>query len=318
MAILHSVPAIEITIHVAGELAVEYKNTDLGEGDLLSPLPVTRCYIESRDNAEFFIRLEVSKDYDWDSVAHDIGFEVVVDGKTPSEWVLSKGIASYDIVGRSLKEDGTVKVARFKFASITTVPLLTAPGSYLVEDADQERVKRDRTIVKGMGTIEVRVFRLGSSELPPRLTPSLSPELSPEVAEKALKGKSTSHLTSYGSAGFLEGYEVNPGLIEQDNGPIAIYRFHYLSRRALQHEFIVPRSLQKEESPEASDARIEAIKSESAQIKSEPEQLKQELSAVKKDPEVKQEESEVIMEHIPEAGVSAVGSADLPIDLTDD
>ncbi|KAK8017373.1 hypothetical protein PG993_013699 [Apiospora rasikravindrae] len=286
MAILDSVPAIKVTVYVAGELAVEYENPGLAKErqreENLDPLRRDSCYIEAHDDAEFVIRLEIRKAYDWASIGHHLSFGIFVNGKRTGAWVLSQTNDNLDVTGWPYEENGTgaTKLQRFKFARITTAPCFE-----LVEDTDEDRVKREEDIVKEMGTIGVRVERVGPFQSPNWPTPSPSSQPLLEVTEKALKGKYISHSTSYGPAENFDARQVHYPMIQQDKGPIAMYRFHYRSR-------------------------LETTK--------EWEPLNHELSAVERYLDAKSEEDEKTMGHIPREGVAAVGSADLSIDLADD
>lgn len=78
MAVITSVPGISITVHVNGEVAQEYPPVDPTDECTPSPPPHI-CYIESKSNHSFLVRLTLSPERTT-SETNAILFTVFIDG----------------------------------------------------------------------------------------------------------------------------------------------------------------------------------------------------------------------------------------------
>jgi hypothetical protein len=77
MAILESVPGIKVTVRVGGTEALEYNDPDATENQW--ECPTSSKYIESVDDTEFAIIIEVESNYDFNNNTHFLHSWVYVD-----------------------------------------------------------------------------------------------------------------------------------------------------------------------------------------------------------------------------------------------
>ncbi|XXG96764.1 hypothetical protein Hte_003055 [Hypoxylon texense] len=254
MAVLEDVPGFKVVVVVAGEKATEYD--DPNDADRERPAwPTSSKYIECIDDAEFSVKAYITGDYAWGYRNHELRMDVTADGHQVS----SKLRTRYDdprvhFKGRETYCNRTQQWVRqkCKFSAISTV-----------DDAKEERVKSDIKIAKDLGLIEVKIWRCI------RVGPSAYQSSSPqphvernnklELAEKSLKGRATSHGTSFSSAQET----IKPlryctaNTLDEDGGPIAEFRFNYRSRDALKREMVIPRSPSPDSEPLARMSRAE-------------------------------------------------------------
>ncbi|OTB08527.1 hypothetical protein M426DRAFT_317152 [Hypoxylon sp. CI-4A] len=240
MAVLDHVPGIEVTVQVNGRTATEYDPPDIPDDEEEA---IATKYIECIDGANFSIDTRVTWDYDWGYRNHMLKFRYYVDGaytrgKVIDTSKIRNGVASSLSDGRRSYCPRTHQWVhqRYQFSAINTV-----------DDATKERIEHDMETAKDLGCIEVRVTRtiyLGKSSSRPskhKRNPIENSDL--EISEKSLKGKATSHGTSYSHSTRTHApISIHVEDIEEDGGPIAIYRFYYRSRDALKREMVIPRS----------------------------------------------------------------------------
>ncbi|KAI0181108.1 hypothetical protein GGR52DRAFT_522951 [Hypoxylon sp. FL1284] len=255
MAVLDDVPGIKVVVLVAGNEATEYEdpNHEEAEEHESIPTPTSSKYIECISNAEFSIKAYVTRGYEWGYRNHCLSASFYVDGKR-----LRKHIHNADsgdrihILGREVYDAATSQwlLQKCKFSAISTV-----------DDAKDERIKKDIQIAKNLGVIEVSFTRCIKQEgpLPHRPTASAIKGADKiELAEKSLKGRAMSHGTAFSTV-------KNPRIpkfthtrsLEEDGGPIATFRFHYRSRDALKQEMVIPRSPSPSSTPLAEMPRAE-------------------------------------------------------------
>ena len=91
MAVVDGLPGVEVTVKVGGRKAVEYDDPDAA--DAVDTLPNPACkttskYIESVDNAEFALLLNISHSYDWGYRDHSLSVHLFVDGQQVRQNVL--------------------------------------------------------------------------------------------------------------------------------------------------------------------------------------------------------------------------------------
>ncbi|KAI1873395.1 hypothetical protein JX265_005017 [Neoarthrinium moseri] len=249
MVRLHNL-GLQAQVHVGGKAATEYdapsENAAAKSPQILKPLSVTK-YIECFNDAEFSVALSVSNHYGFDApVPHMLNIAIYVDGN----WVTGE-MCRMDqtelqpwkaiVHGRSLikgkgkgRGQGKQGIQTFKFKSIKTV-----------DDDDSIRVDSDCRAAVNMGTVDIKFFRVqvnGSSE---KYMNNLLGAKNLELAEKALKGRTVSHGTTFSD--FVELDKPKPllsskcALIYGDNGPFATIKLIYRSKDALIKEGIVSR-----------------------------------------------------------------------------
>ncbi|OTA60802.1 hypothetical protein K449DRAFT_435210 [Hypoxylon sp. EC38] len=243
MAILEDVPGISFTIQVAGREAVEYDDPNAADQEAAGSAncPTSTRYIECVDGAEFSIKGHVTGDYDWGYRNHCLNSRLFVDGDQVRGWVLKEE----DMVrGRGLKTFEGRKafcprtnrwvLQRCQFSAISTV-----------DDSKKDRVERDTKVAKDLGLIEIRIFRclyLGHTTITHH-RPSLRGTRQLELAEKSLKGRAMSHGTSFSRTEHIATpLHCRTRELEEDHGPIAVFRFYYRSRDALKREMVIPRT----------------------------------------------------------------------------
>ncbi|KAI1296315.1 hypothetical protein F5Y03DRAFT_398843 [Xylaria venustula] len=244
MAIHDDVPGIEVTVRCDKLPLPEFDdpNAHVDDDDDASPCPSTTKYIECVDDAEFDISIAVDSDYHWGYRDHILVAKTYIDGESVRGDVINSkhtkfGLPEVRIVkGKEVQHygSGIWSIRRCKFAAVKTI-----------DDARKERVQSDLKIAKDLGTIEVRFTRAldaGISVTSYGGATNIKGDAF-ELAEKSLKGKAVSHGASYGICEAIPTPKwVCTRELEEDNGPIVIFKFIYRSREALKRELIIPRS----------------------------------------------------------------------------
>ncbi|KAI1337726.1 hypothetical protein F5Y15DRAFT_142580 [Xylariaceae sp. FL0016] len=233
MAILEDCPGVEVTVQIDGQDVTEYDDPDsANEG------PVSTKYIECRNDVEFASCTRISDDYDWSYRNHQLRVEHYVDGRRFNRSLCRIGKASHLAVGEEVYCEISKQwlLRKVRFSSVATV-----------DDSQKDRVKKDIKTAEKLGTIEVLVTRVIRTGTAPRSkTKGTCHEKSGgiELAEKSLKGKAISHGASFskGKRTYTSKHTALVERLREDNGPIAVFRFHYRSRDALKSELIIPRS----------------------------------------------------------------------------
>ncbi|KAK8024644.1 hypothetical protein PG993_012710 [Apiospora rasikravindrae] len=254
MAIIEDVPGIEISIAVAGATATEYADPELDEIPKDNNCFLSSVYLECLDNQEFAFRYQVDSTYDWGYKDHQLSFKFYIGGKlcdrrpTIQHTATRSGPITRELKNQVEYNEATKKWYKHKF-------VFTAVEK--VDDANKKRVEDDKKIAKHLGVLKVEVWRVTvhtyDKQPPPKTGASSSSSARgiPPIAEKALKGREISH-----GAGLDEGevIEYKPSQntsgprtwyhrLPEDNGPMAVYLFHYRSKEALKKERIIARSL---------------------------------------------------------------------------
>ncbi|KAI0834851.1 hypothetical protein F5Y06DRAFT_278071 [Hypoxylon sp. FL0890] len=240
MAILEDVPGISFKIQVAGHDAIEYDDPNEEESTAPTRYPISTKYIECIDGAEFGIKALITRDHDWGYKNHSLTLRIYVDG----EHVRGCVVREEDLLGGSMAKVFEGREAyctrtnrwvlqRCQFSAISTV-----------DDSKKDRVERDVKVAKNLGLIEIRVSRciyLGNVAGIHR--PSLIKTKELELAEKSLKGRAMSHGTSFSRTEHIRPVNYcDTRVLDEDHGPIAVFRFYYRSRDALKREMVIPRT----------------------------------------------------------------------------
>ncbi|KAI1811726.1 hypothetical protein GGS20DRAFT_561775 [Poronia punctata] len=242
MAITKDVSGIEVTVRCNQQALHEYKCPNAQDDDDEASCPTAAQYIECIDNTEFDIFIQVDRNYAWGYRNHVLVANTYVDGKPIHGSIIRDPKARHRNVETRLirgeevgsKWSSTWTLRKFKFAVVKTL-----------DDATKERIEKDRRTAEGLGTIEVRFTRTietGLAATSNREGKGVN-QKEFELAEKSLKGRAVSHGTTYDACEAIRPPTyVSTNNIEEDQGPIAIFRFLYRSREALKRELIIPRS----------------------------------------------------------------------------
>ncbi|KAI1411290.1 hypothetical protein F5Y13DRAFT_65199 [Hypoxylon sp. FL1857] len=281
MAVLEDVPGIKVTVRIGGVDCTEYDDPEVPEQQPAQPTSLK--YIESPDDAKFAICVAVDDSYKWGYKNHVLSFVTFVD----SEWIESPIVRSQSLTngqyerlteGKKVfrKDTKTWSIHGLKFSAVKTI-----------DEAKKERVEKDRKTSDKLGVIEVKVWR--GVELGPSSSKRSSATLKKtpfELSEKSLKGKSISHGTMFSTAK----QTTSPGFVSvqylpEDGGPIAIFRFTYRSRRALQQELIIP-ATPPPRSPTfdgLSEAELRRLARERYEQINEEKEVKKEKASIKRE-----------------------------------
>ncbi|KAI1413596.1 hypothetical protein F5Y13DRAFT_160674 [Hypoxylon sp. FL1857] len=294
MAILEDVPGISFKVRVAGLNAVEYDDPSALEQEPAGPAacPTSAKYIECIDGAEFSIEGHVTGAYDWGYRNHCLNSRIYVDGEQVRGWVLRErdvntGRGRKVFEGRKAfcRRTNRWVLQRCQFSAISTV-----------DDSKKDRVEHDIKVAKDLGLIEIRVSRsiyLGRVPTYQRPSPRETKEL--ELAEKSLKGRAMSHGMSYSRSDIIrKPHHCNTKDLDEDHGPIAVFRFYYRSRDALKREMVIPRTpspspVPKQEIANMSRAELERLAQERLNQLRGNGNMKQERKPI-----VKRERTEII------------------------
>ncbi|KAI2613313.1 hypothetical protein GGR54DRAFT_643109 [Hypoxylon sp. NC1633] len=251
---VEDVPGIEVTVVVDGHDAMEYDDPNLADQELgrAAECPTSSKYIECIDNGKFYIKANVHPDFSWGlQETFSLNLWLYVDGmvvagvnvKRPGHGMTGSTPRKSEIHGRLCYCHKTEKwlLQECNFSAISTV-----------DDAGNDRVKRDIAAAKGLGVIEVRVDRVITHGRHSRSPHRPRDRANLELSEKALKGKAISHRVSFSSSRITQCPEtsIRWSSYNGDEGPMAIFRFHYRSRDALKREMIIPRTPSPEPLPE--------------------------------------------------------------------
>ncbi|RYP13469.1 hypothetical protein DL765_006882 [Monosporascus sp. GIB2] len=119
MAVLAALPEVKVTVRVEGNDCVEYEDPDAAE--IQASCPTSFKYIESVDDAEFWIHLHVDSDYNWDYKGHSLGVYVEVDNQELASAPLINRQSDLDVDGRYVlcAETGKWLVWKPKFSAVT-------------------------------------------------------------------------------------------------------------------------------------------------------------------------------------------------------
>ncbi|TGO80940.1 hypothetical protein BPOR_1500g00010 [Botrytis porri] len=235
MAVLKDVRGIAVTVCVDKQALQEY---DDHEPDCVSAeagrygkaTKTVSKYIESTTGKVFYINLEISKAYKFDSP--NVSFEVFVDGiRVGSKHGSKKHIPlTKRFKGvKSELDNGETILMPIKFSNITTS----------TDDSKLASIKEDAIRLSVVGEIVVKFYRRGKGTLSQKQSHNrgtfkqLVAGSSTSVQEKALKGQATSHSTTLGASQAIKSsvlWEMN--YPDGYGNPVAIYRFKYRSRVA--------------------------------------------------------------------------------------
>jgi hypothetical protein len=227
MAILDSIPGLEVFVCVDGEPLEEYDDDDDGKGEVehtqVAEYQAARTvgkFVESVSDKEFSIRINLQTSFVMDCAS--LLFAIGIDRKYRLVPVLAKSDFPQSVQGSRVLSrvtryiQGVPAVAqgieereslhKFKFSKIdTSKSLLTHcdNGKLLIspamDDDNLANVQEDRKRIQDVGEIVVKVYRGGETKDVTRTTPARNVDLrsvGDKVHEKALKGDAKSHSAS--------------------------------------------------------------------------------------------------------------------------
>ncbi|KAK4496756.1 hypothetical protein PRZ48_012739 [Zasmidium cellare] len=243
MAILKSLPGVEVTVEVDGEPLDEYEDkTSTDDFDT-----VTR-YIEAPNDRDFEIIIVTSAGA---TRGAGLEYQIIVDGNVSEELVtthdqcFNRDPHTWVSVGWPISSSSyrTYKFNRFSTCESLDHPKLCDWASLTWILQVESATKHQPHDINKLGCIEVHVYHLLSStrsggELEFEDVPSDVADLS----EQSTKGKSLTHTIAFGETVDKGGgsYAVETEYMSDD--PIASFKFFYRSREALKAELIIPRT----------------------------------------------------------------------------
>ncbi|PMD61670.1 uncharacterized protein K444DRAFT_628688 [Hyaloscypha bicolor E] len=267
MAILDSIPGLEVFVCVDDKPLAEYDDDDDGEGEVehtqVAEYQAARTvskFVESVSDKEFSIRLNLETSFVMDCAS--LIFPINIDGKPCWEPVLAKSRFPQSVQGSrvlsrvTINAQGVRAVApgieeqeflqKFKFSKIDTT----------MDDDKLATVQEDMKRIQEVGEIIVKVYKGGEIKDTTRSSTTNNIDLhsvGDKVHEKALKGDPKSHSASLGPATELvkKSY-VACQKVDGVDYPIAIFKFKYRSRDALKSLLIIERT----PSPEPAEAPV--------------------------------------------------------------
>ncbi|KAH0153042.1 hypothetical protein KCU67_g9631, partial [Aureobasidium melanogenum] len=176
MAVLDGLPGVEVTVVVDGKDLHEYQDADMEDDEGT----ITK-YIEAVDNANFAIRIKVTKDATFHG--NCLSFRVMVEGLTVRRPMVSTTdvSAGSDVFAVDGVQIGARRLRKLKFNTLETV---TEHGYGLPRDLER---------VKDLGKIQIEVNHETMIEQIPVIY--RKPDTGSEgfISEKAIKGQAMTH-----------------------------------------------------------------------------------------------------------------------------
>ncbi|THX83186.1 hypothetical protein D6D05_03603 [Aureobasidium pullulans] len=226
MAILDSLPGVEITVVVDGEDLHEYQDTDMEDEENT----VTK-YVEAVTGANFAIKFKGSRELEYKG--EYLSLEVLVDGLCIDRPLIGrdrtrKGSYTY------LSEGLTVRAGYMRRLRFNTLETVTEHGFGLPEDLER---------VKNMGKIEVRLAHANKVKLAEAVYNKVV-DNEGIISEKAIKGQAMTHSLSFDqeSRTALAADMMICKAVEGVPNPVATFFFYYKSKTSLEELMIIPRT----------------------------------------------------------------------------
>jgi hypothetical protein len=227
MAILDSIPGLEVFVCVDGEPLEEYDDDDDGKGEVehtqfaeYQGARTVGKFVESVSDKEFSIRINLETSYVMDCAS--LLFPIYIDGKRCFEAVLAKSYYSQSVQGSRVLSRVTTNLRgvrvvapgieerellqKFKFSKIGISKLLLTHcdnGKLLIfpamDDDKLANVREDMKRIQDVGEIIVKVYKGGETKDITRTATARKFDLrgvGDKVHEKALKGEAKSHSAS--------------------------------------------------------------------------------------------------------------------------
>ncbi|EXF83982.1 hypothetical protein CFIO01_11087 [Colletotrichum fioriniae PJ7] len=251
MAVIDGLPEIEVSIRINGseDDCIEYDDPDPPEvsASLGSATHTTSKVIESQVDARFSIHFKIQNRPDWIMGKNQLAVFLYVDGNfvvgriRGTQGMVNETIVStIDCVWDKSSIPGKDVRRHFKFAPIKTV------------DSGNDRFAADHRITKHLGIVEVIVYRVEIQGFQTRRRAKALENLG-EVSERALKGSSVSHSTSFPKRIERNAVTREIDFVERDGQMrIARFFFRYKPKASLQIDGILPRDPSPDPSSEPS------------------------------------------------------------------
>ncbi|THY50640.1 hypothetical protein D6C97_06964 [Aureobasidium pullulans] len=227
MAILDSLPGVEITVVVDGEDLHEYQDTDMEDEENT----VTK-YVEAVTDANFAIKIKGSQELEYKGDC--LSLDVLVDGLRIERPLIGRERTRKGSYTR-LVEGLNVRAGYMRKLRFNTLETVTEHGFGLPEDLER---------VKNMGKIEVRLTHENKVK---RTEAVYNKVVDNEgiISEKAIKGQAMTH-----SSGFDQESRIALGAdmmilckaVEGVPDPVATFFFYYKSKTSLKDLMIIPRT----------------------------------------------------------------------------
>ncbi|KAG9517387.1 hypothetical protein KCV07_g6167, partial [Aureobasidium melanogenum] len=226
MAVLDGLPGIEVTVVVDGKDLHEYQDAGMEDDE-----DTVTKYIEAVDNANFAIKIKVTKDAEFKG--NRLSFKVLVDGslisrplvgplrrRTPTGVRMVNGI-----------QVGDRHIRKLKFDALESV---TEHGLGLPEDLQR---------VKNLGKIEVQVTHKNTIRRTSKTYGKPGDNSDGFISEKAVKGQAVTHSYSLDKETYrLKSCAWKSDAVDGVKDPAAVFVFHYRSKAALKKLMIIPRT----------------------------------------------------------------------------
>ncbi|PMD38440.1 hypothetical protein L207DRAFT_585338 [Hyaloscypha variabilis F] len=257
MAILSSLPGIQVTVCVGGQDAPEHDDNDMEP----NPEPnLVSSYIEAETMMEFSIKLIVQDPFNLSYPT--LGFQIYVDGVKVREPLLRRVIfekangyweSMWGGIKLSTGDDQENCVERpFKFSEIHTS----------TDDENLDALETDKSLMNKVGEIVVKLHRRHKSHfIGPKVEHDAPLDAPPSVVhEKALKGQAKSHGIALGQARasrFSRKFEAN--FMDGEGKPIAVFRFKYRDQKAFRSLLAIRRPAEPHDEPASRTASPEPV-----------------------------------------------------------
>ncbi|KAH8679979.1 hypothetical protein BGZ60DRAFT_241558 [Tricladium varicosporioides] len=236
MAVIDSLPGLSVTIECNGNTLEEYEDGDELSYKQFTPTHTVKKYIECVTDAEFKVHIDILPGFKCPDYATHTTMWVDIDGKIGGGWhnpkrhpTFSRGFSEFI----SRINPSEVSRRKLRFCSIEKV-----------DDTDNNRVKSDIKLAENLGEIVVHFHGTTEGQAPELYVPKNQNEGAvTEISEKALKGQAISHGVALGPE--RRTYQTPDTQRVYPAGyykPLAMFKFKYRSRQALQQELIIPRS----------------------------------------------------------------------------
>ncbi|KXJ96432.1 hypothetical protein Micbo1qcDRAFT_210709 [Microdochium bolleyi] len=270
MAINDDIPGLQVTVLVDGNAAPEFVDLAVETRDGCS---ATTRYIESRGDATFTVQVVCDDDYGWGYKDHAINAVLFVDGGYVDNCIIGQtgpsavfqGPTRYDASRREWSVRG------MKFSTVRTVEEPEADFTSLSQVHElftRMNTKNGRASLAELGSIRIEIYRgavtdrrvarrvaslatgamlssysslLHSDDSTSSAVTSAAAPSGLEICEKSLKGRSVTHGSTFSAPQRIPGpTDVGFEALEEDQGPIATFRFLYKSEATLIREGIKP------------------------------------------------------------------------------
>ncbi|OAK95675.1 hypothetical protein IQ06DRAFT_329081 [Phaeosphaeriaceae sp. SRC1lsM3a] len=227
MAVLDTVPGLEVQVVVRDQPLHEYEDCDVHV-----PKDTIERYVEAQTNANFEIRYSFAQPFPTDRA---VSMLITIDGNDVDEPLLRPS-ELFDIKGHTssgpVYKSGLWKVRKYRFRGIR------------IEEHDGQAVSEElKARLKPVGIISCGFYFLNDPQRSEgHHNARQGIEELPSIDEKALKGDALSHQATLGATETVEEIEFYDAEYANDGQPFATFHFYYRSMDALKDLHIVERT----------------------------------------------------------------------------